>query len=338
MSEIFTTTYVYAFHEDPDGSMWLGTSNGLYVYRRGGFEPAGVQFGLPNGAVNAIWRDADQVLWVGTAVGGLYRIPGSRAEAVAREDGPIWSGLVDRSGTLWVAGDHGLKTLPQGPARGQPFAEQGLAGRVLTMFEDREGSLWAGTRYSGVVRLAAGKVLSIGHELEFSSVLSALEDGAGRVWFGTAGGGLGRLDGDRLTLYGTREGLTSDIVGPVIEDREGRIWFGPRTGNKLQRIENGRVLSLPLEGTPASFHQDVDGSLWVGTTGHGLYRLRKGQVTRWTTQDGLPSRAVRAMVDDGEGGLWLGTPRGLGTFPRAAARRLYDGERPRGRPHHGTLP
>ena len=96
VAEMFAATYVYAFHEDPDGSMWLGTSGGLYVHRQGEFEPAGVQFGLPYGAVNAIWRGADQVLWVGTAVGGLYRIPGSRAEAVSREDGPIWSGL-DRS-------------------------------------------------------------------------------------------------------------------------------------------------------------------------------------------------------------------------------------------------
>ena len=313
VAEMFAATYVYAFCEDPDGSVWLGTSNGLYVYRQGQFGAAAQHMGLSSHAVYAIRRGANQVLYVGADGGGLYRIPGSPAEAVRGEEGPIWSVLEDRRGRVWIASDHGLKHL-DGDRLDTAFGEQGLSGRVLTLFEDREGSLWVGTRYSGVVRLTAGRATSIGHQLEHPSVLTVLEDRKGHLWFGTAGGGLGRLDGDRLKSYRRRNGLVSDIIGPIIEDREGRIWFGPREGDRLQRIENGRVSSFPIQGTPASLHEDLDGALWVGTTGDGLYRVRKGQLTRWTTQDGLPSRAVRAMVDDGQGGLWLGTPRGLVHF------------------------
>ncbi len=145
-------------------------------------------------------------------------------------------------------------------------------------------------------------------------MLTVFEDRAGRMWFGTAGDGLGRIDGNRLRLFGRADGLRSEIIGPIGESRDGRLWIGPRAGDHLQWMEDGRMSSLPLQGTPASVHEALDGSLWVGTTGDGLYRLRNGTVTRWTTQDGLPSRAVRAIVDDGEGGLWLGTPRGLVQF------------------------
>ena len=337
VSEMFKTTYVYAFHEDPDGSMWLGTSNGLYVHRGASSSLPGFNFGLPDGAVNAIWRGADQVLWIGTAGGGLFRIPGSKAEAVARESGPIWSGLNDRSGTLWIAGDHGLKTLREHELR-TAFAEQGLAGRVLTLFEDREGSLWAGTRYSGVVRLTAGKVLSIGHELEFPSVLSVHEDRGGHVWFGTAGGGLGRLDDDRLTVYGIREGLVSDIVGPILEDREGRLLVRSARGQHVaaHRERPGVVVAArgytrqlpPGRGRIAVGRHDRPRTLPPAEgTGDALDHAGRSAEPR------RPRHGRRR----GRRPLAGHAPRPR-AFPRAAARRLYDGERPRGRPHHGALP
>nr|MCU0255880.1 histidine kinase [Vicinamibacterales bacterium] len=309
----FTGTYVYAFLEDPDGSMWIGASTGLWLCRAGSCGPMTEALGLPARPVQSLRRAADGTLYVGTAGAGLFRLRGPKAEPVAGETGPIWSVREDRRGNVWVATDNGLKSLqPAGLARA--FPHHGLSGRVLALFVDREGSLWAGTRYGGLVRLTAGRATSIGHEFEHPSVLSVLEDRQGRIWFGMAGGGLGRLEGSRLASYGLREGLVSDIVGPVLEDREGRLWFGPRAGGRLQRIEHGTVRGLPLRGTPAAFHEDLEGALWVGTTGDGLYRLRAGQLTQWTTSDGLPSRAVRAMADDGEGGLWLGTPRGLVRF------------------------
>ncbi len=319
--DAFTGAYVYAFHEDPDGSVWIGASTGLWLHRAGALSPMTAPLGLPPRPVQALRRAADGTLYVGTVGAGLYRVRGQKAEPIAGETGPIWSVLEDGRGTLWVAGDNGLKSLRESTLE-PAFLHHGLSGRVLALFEDREGSLWVGTRYGGLVRLTAGRATSIGHELEHPSVLSVLEDRQGRIWFGMAGGGLGRLDGHRLTAYGLREGLASDIVGPVLEDREGRLWFGPRAGGRLQRIEQGQVVDLPLEGTPATFHEDLDGAVWVGTTGNGLYRLRAGQRTQWTTTDGLPSRAVRAMADDGEGGLWLATPRGLVRF-RDGPQQVY---------------
>lgn len=311
--DTFAGAYVYAFHEDPDGSVWIGASTGLWLHRAGVFTHMTAAPGLPPLEVHTLRRAADGTLYLGTMDAGLFRVSGRVVEPVAGETGPVWSVLPDAHGTIWVAGDNGLKSL-RGTALEPAFLHQALSGRVLTLFEDREGSLWAGTRYGGLVRLTAGHAASIGHDMEHPSVLSVFEDRQHRIWFGTAGGGLGRLQDDRLTTYGLPEGLASDIVGPVLEDREGRIWFGPRAGDHLQRIEQGKMAALPLRGTPACFHEDLDGSLWIGTTGHGLYRLATGQLTQWTTADGLPSRAVRAIVDDGEGGLWLGTPRGLVRF------------------------
>ncbi len=69
---------------------------------------------------------------------------------------------------------------------------------------------------------------------------------------------------------------------------------------------------LPAGG-PISIAQDKAGFIWLGTEG-GLVRYNRGQCRRWTTEQGLPSTYIGAMIPDAEEGLWLGTQRGLVRF------------------------
>ncbi len=309
---ILAAVDVYAIREDDDGRVWLGTSDGLYVYKQGEYSAAGVSLGLGRPTINVISRGSDGTLYIGTTHDGLFRVRQARAERIG-EDVPIRSVLEDRRGTVWVASDDGLRRANESTLE-HALTQHGLSGFIVSLFEDREGSVWVGTRYDGLVRLTASRAESVGHELRHPSVLTVLEDRQGGLWFGMAGGGLGRLAGGQLDSFGVRDGLSSDAIGALFEDRLGRLWFGPRASNTLHRLEHGRVRSLPFRGAAASFYEDAEGALWVGTTDDGLYRLRAGESTQWTTENGLPSRAVRTIVGDGEGGLWLGTPRGLVRF------------------------
>ena len=136
--ETFAATYVYAFHEDPDGSMWLGTSNGLYVHRGGRVRPAGRQLWLPGHPVYAIWRGADQVLWVGTD--GRWRSTGfvDRPPRPSRARRTHLERAGRSAGTVWIAGDHGLKSL-RGHGCRRAFGDQDLSGRVLTAVRGPRG-------------------------------------------------------------------------------------------------------------------------------------------------------------------------------------------------------
>src|ERR1700687_94778 len=50
-----------------------------------------------------------------------------------------------------------------------------------------------------------------------------------------------------------------------------------------------------------------DGSLWAGSYGQGLWRLKDGQSQRFTTSDGLASDQIRSLAEDSDGTLWIGT-------------------------------
>ena len=47
--------------------------------------------------------------------------------------------------------------------------------------------------------------------------------------------------------------------------------------------------------------------MWIGANIDGLLAYRDGVITKYTMKDGLPSNAVRGIVQDRDGSLWLGT-------------------------------
>ncbi|PYI84046.1 MAG: hypothetical protein DME26_13845 [Verrucomicrobia bacterium] len=59
---------------------------------------------------------------------------------------------------------------------------------------------------------------------------------------------------------------------------------------------------------------DPDGTLWLATTGPGLWRRQAGRSVSYSVRDGLPDDKVRTLLRDRNGNLWLGTWSGLCRF------------------------
>jgi diguanylate cyclase (GGDEF)-like protein len=63
-------------------------------------------------------------------------------------------------------------------------------------------------------------------------------------------------------------------------------------------------------------YEDRNQTLWIGTLGGGLLRLRDGKAAAYTSKGGLTGNDVRSISADEEGGLWVGAS-GLNRFARA---------------------
>ena len=77
--------------------------------------------------------------------------------------------------------------------------------------------------------------------------------------------------------------------------------------------------------------EDRRGSLWVGTLRNGVTRISDGQMTSWSTRDGLAANHVKVFYQDAAGTLWIGTHGGGlsrfkdGRFATISARQgLYN--------------
>ena len=226
-------------------------------------------------------------------------------------------------------------------------SESGLSqNTVFTIEQDRKGFMWFGTKV-GLNRYDGYGFKIYTHDPYDPSTLSESfirvvhEDRDGILWIGTNLGGLNRFDPATDTITHFRHdpddptSLSDDDVRAIHQDREGTLWVGTQGGG-LNRFapETGTFLRSshrPEDATSLS-HYDVrtilsdrHGRLWIGTFGSGLNLLEPaptpdGQPTFRHFEhdperdDSLSDNRIRAIVEDTEGHLWIGTNGGLDRF------------------------
>lgn len=63
-----------------------------------------------------------------------------------------------------------------------------------------------------------------------SSVMAITEDKYGSLWIGTYDSGAWCYDGQKLTNYTTKDGLTNNAIMSIYKDAKGTMWFGASKG------------------------------------------------------------------------------------------------------------
>ncbi len=162
---------------------------------------------------------------------------------------------------------------------------------VLDLLVDRAGSVWAST-LAGVWRHDPGArpFRHLGAQTEGQPGLAApavsaiRQAGDGDVWIGTFGGGLARLDLATGALRTFRHdpadpgSLCDDTIWALHPDRAGRLWVGggealcvlePET-ERFEPVAVPRQWERPLD---VRLLGEIDGSILVGFSLHGLYAL-----------------------------------------------------------------
>ena len=109
----------------------------------------------------------------------------------------------------------------------------------------------------------------------------------------------------------TAEGLPQNSVRTIAQTAEGYLWFGTAEG--LVRFDGNRFTVYDRTSTPAlpsgniqSLAVAADGALWIGFRRHGLARLHAGQLTRWTTAQGLSGDEIVSLLTTPDGSIWAG--------------------------------
>ena len=304
--------------------IWVAANGRVRRLERGNWVADYGAYPWTKGSVTCMLEDRSGRLWAGTYGSGLFRFDTNGAVLeISRSQG--LPGIIvrsleeDREGNLWVGTEgHGLARLK--PSIFQSFGRaQGLSSDlVLTVSEGQDGELWVGTNGEGVDRLKNGQVRHYGPAdgLTNECVWSVLEDRNKTTWAGTWGGGLFSLKNDKFVPFENPEGC-GPIVCALFEDSHGSMWLGqPLSEPHITRLQGGQpaVLKLPTPSGRVDARvvaEDAAGNIWVGTRGDGLYRLKSGECTRFTRQDGLSSEVILCLYNDADGVLWAGTGEGL---------------------------
>ncbi len=310
---------VYDLLQTSDGTVWVASGDGLCRVEGGMLRCMTEEDGLPSSVVTTMTEDASGRLWVGTN-DGLAVYDGQAITPFTRSmpAGEVIRSLeVDRANRVWVGTRQGLFSITKDHVEHYDKSS-GLPPNIWGLHEDREGNLWIGLDGVGLARFSRSPfvLFTEEHGLPTNGVWSMLEDREGNLWFGTDGGGVARYDGTGFTTFTTADGLVNNTVVAAMADGDGVLWFGTSEG--VSRYDGRRFTPFhpeTLNSDVWAFASEGPGVLWVGTAQEGVYRFdEKGQVTHLTEQDGLPSERIYGLHVDRDGGLWIGSGKGLSRY------------------------
>ena len=299
---------VAAFHQQPDGTLWLGSAGGLHRLRPGStrFEHGVVR---DAGEALAVVRDIEaagtDALWIAagrelvrmdTATGELRRFRHDADDPTTLTPGALTALHVDPDGVLWVGGNGGLARMEADGSftrfRHDPADPRSLGGnQVLAILRSSEGDLWIGSQSGGLSRYRNGgfDVFRSNPDdpgsLSVDDVWSLYEDRSGLIWIGTAGGGLNQINPARQRFRALRsvphqpDSLRSGFVWDIAEDSGGRLWMATLAG--VERHDPGNGSYRLFEPQPGDIganqlqavHIDRAGRVFVGAVDGNLYRF-----------------------------------------------------------------
>lgn len=262
------------------------------------FEHIGLKEGLPQGQILGLLQDRYGYIWFGTMSGlirydghNFFRYTHETANPHSLSHSTAWPVLEDRNGYIWIGSHTGLNRWDRATNRFSRFYHQpddpfSLPGNnVETVFEDEDGLLWVGT----------DKGLAFFDGRSFRSVplpKPAPHQSDDRVYSLTAVNNGVILASNKYGLIRIDKWNQTAVLFPVdcpgvcpalpeiwklYKDREGRIWVGTDAGLFLWKEKEQQFSRIELSGTPKQ-------------------------------------QAVRDIIQDTKGLLWIATLNGNGMF------------------------
>jgi len=321
------SSYIMRLLTARDGTLWIGTYNGLASWKDGKLTHHGE---LSETYIFQIVEDRQGFIWASGLTAEKGKLCAIR-NGVARCWGEEVLGrgafnlYEDSRGSLWAGMINGLWRWTPAPPKFFPLA--GEPDGIQALGEDDDGTLLAGW-HGGLWRLVAGKpepFALLGNVEQFRA-RRLLRDRDGGLWIGTTEQGLFHLHRGRTDMFAASDGLTGDHVYTMFEDREGTIWVSTTSG--LDRFRDLPVSTLTVSqglsnATVVSVLGARDGSVWLATRG-GLSRWVQGKIMNYGQRriqfltgksEGAQTLAElmpNALFQDERGRIWVSTINGFG--------------------------
>ncbi|MEO9967273.1 MAG: two-component regulator propeller domain-containing protein [Reichenbachiella sp.] len=315
-SESIASNVIRKLYRSKSGDIWLGTHNGLdklHYHESGRFiflhQKLDSQLGKTGTRVIlSILEDDNNQLWIGTENGGLNVIDNANRNSI-------------------------LYTF-------DPRKEYSLQNNsIWSLYKDNTGIIWVGTFNKGIFKIDENsrKFEHFRHNAHFSNSLSNnavscfAEDKHHNVWIGTDGGGLNywNVESNTFKAYTTQtkpNSISKDAILSLLLDSNENLWIGTWDGgvnlkrkgsDKFERFQINHPLNRS-QGFENVFtiHEDKKGRIWFSAFRDGLFAYDPADKSfiGFTHDDDNPhsisSDYVRAILEDNDGYLWIGTEGG----------------------------
>jgi signal transduction histidine kinase/ligand-binding sensor domain-containing protein len=350
-----------------DGSLWLGSGEGLYRFDGFTFErvrsidgdsPAPTE-------ILCLLATSNGDLWIGTTLNGAILLRNGEARRFPKFEGlplntSVLSLVNDSDGTIWAGTYLGLQRFD-----GAQWRNIGKAWGVPEMVQfmlqlDSDGTLWAEAYEHGLFRLRPGSR----HFEQLPDILLGArffdQAPSGENWASTSSGICPFAEAQKSTscqhwaLRSNGNAPPSSSAESILTfDRRGNLWMKPWQGGGIKRLDAAAFRDAFRPGHPEGkmeaftkrdgltsdriysvFRDRRDGSIWVGTD-HGLDHFRESPFVPVYPEGATLNFGIQAQKDgrvwigSAGGGLWSGSPEGKTalTLADSNVQSLYEDQR-----------
>ena len=288
------------------------------------------QTGKNIGAITASVNDTDENLWLGTKGNGVFLFRG--AEQISRytlentagglRSNEILSIFVDRENVIWFGTIKGISRFDPNSPLSEQFAVGTESNFIRTIFQAKDGQIYAGTQQGLFVSEAVGRWKMV-EGFEKRRIYSIAENERGNLLLGTPRGLFfyPSIESEPVkSTHKTSEAATSETekqtpAGSIraIQNFQNRIFLGI-FGQGLARLENAGFAPLennPAEGLNVTSLKSDGQRLWIGTADNGAFYFDGGKFAAEPALENLRRKAIWSIEGTAEKGLWFGTEKGL---------------------------
>ena len=340
-----TSFNINILFKDRKGSIWLGTSKGLYLFNenmdRFVFHEIDKNHEIEANVIRSISQDTEDRLWIGTESGIFIYDPETKTsqhytqsfekEPASLTDKSIYSLYHNDEGITWIGTYFGgvNHTTPQNKGFRKMLPgnnNSSLHGKAVSqIISDKENNIWIATEDGGVSiwnrEDQTYAYLNTSNGLSSNNIHSLYEDDEENIWIGTFLGGLNHYNKKtgKITHYKHRNNdpssISNNYVYSLMKDNKGRLWVGTQYGLNIYDPTSDKFTLFKPETFSNKFIydmlQDENGDLWISTRFNGIFRYKTSddKIEHFSTTEGISNQIV-SVTETSRGEIWFGTLNG----------------------------
>lgn len=281
IDEVLLSNWTRVFQEDPEGRLWIGTTDGVSILDRTTQTFSSIRNKsesddvLTNNSIRSMLNVNDEFMLIGTA-GGLTKYDFKSHKST--------NYFPDQSNPSALPGGFVLDLRPADGNQVFVATNHGIA-----LYNSDNGTFYSWTDHPEL------------HGVLAKSTRLTIGDEQGAVWIGKADGGLLKLDPNskEITDYLTYKpafGHADNVILDMLNEGDS-LWIGTKGGLLLFDKSKGKFSKVDFPGMASpgmvgNFWRENENAIWfTGSTGLIRYQFSDSTFSKYDVHHGLPSNS-----------------------------------------------
>jgi signal transduction histidine kinase/ligand-binding sensor domain-containing protein/CheY-like chemotaxis protein len=319
--------------EDDNSNLWISTfSKGLIKLTpspSGQFTEAtyfNAETGFSSNHAKTVYQDREGNIWIGNYGSGLTQLTDKLFSLYSFDDSlygtSVYSVFAGQK-YCWIGTDKGLIKMDQSTGAVIKFYSAVFGSKqnkITALYSGNENELWIGTEKNGFFRM----IIDNEHITSFATDKRSLENSINfitgkkdQLWIGTKKGlcNIDLISNKSQWFTIDKGGLPHNYINHIFIDSKDRAWI-TSLSNVLVYIQHNEINKIVIPSTKgiislSAITEENDSTIWVGSDGGGIFRIKSDSISVLTTEDGLLSNYCYSVVSDQNHDIWVGHRGGL---------------------------